>query len=352
VLLIGLVLVWRRSLSTLQWVALLLVTAFTVFVFKAAYIQVELLYYALSFATFLLFCRLLERPTWPVAAVAGILAALTHLAKAGALPSLALFLLVGALRAGWIALEARRAAASEGRKPAYARLKTEIGALATVAITSLVTLSPYFITSERVYGSALYSAPSTFWMWYDTWPEARSGTIRAGDRFGWPGLSPDSLPDPLQYVQEHTPRQIARRFVDGLRVTFGQSVMTYGYFKYVVFYGLAALGTVVMNWRWALDQLRAHFFVVLFTVTYLGGYTLMYAWYVPMVAGNRLILSLFLPFMYAAARTMREAFREGASDSRKQAWYFVAVHSALIAGVAFELSDILTDRIVTLYGGE
>jgi hypothetical protein len=128
--------------------------------------------------------------------------------------------------------------------------------------------------------------------------------------------------------------------------------MTYGYFKYVVFYGLAALGTVVMHWRWALHKLRAHFFVVLFTIAYLGGYTLMYAWYVPMVAGNRLILSLFLPFMYAAARTMREAFREGASDSRKQAWYFVAVHSALIAGVAVELSDILTDRIVTLYGGE
>jgi hypothetical protein len=351
-LLVGLSVFWFRSFPTVQAAALLLVTAFTVFLFRAAYIQVELLYYVLSFGTFLLFCRLLEVPSWRLAVITGLAATVTHLAKAAMLPSLMLFLLIGAVRVGWLA--ARGSGPTQAERPAARRLAARYaGMFALVPVVFLLSVSPYLITSRRVYGSALYNVNSTFYMWYDTWADARSGSIRAGDAFGWPALSPEAVPGPLKYLREHTPRQIARRFRDGLRYLFGESVKTYGYWKYVVFYGLAALLSALLYRRKAFELIREHSFVIAFAVAYLGGYTLLYAWYVPIAAGNRLLLALFLPYMYSAAWALRELDTEGpvGARRRRRSWLFTAVHVLLIAGVALELHDILTHRIVTVYGG-
>jgi hypothetical protein len=204
-----------------------------------------------------------------------------------------------------------------------------------------------------VYGNALYNVNSTFYMWYDSWADARSGSIRAGDRFAWPALSAEAVPGPLKYLKEHTPRQIARRIRDGLRYLFGESVRTYGYFKYVVFYGLAALLAALLNRRRTVELIREHSFVLAFVLAYLGGYVLLYAWYVPIAAGNRLLLGLFLPFMYSAAFVLRELGRGGTvgQSARRRTWLFNAVHILIIVGIAFELHEILTRRIVTVYGG-
>jgi hypothetical protein len=351
-LLAGLALLWSRSFPPVQAAALLLVTAFTVFLFRAAYIQVELLFYVLSFGTFLLLCRLLEAPTWPLAAIAGLAATVTHLAKASMPPALLLFLLIGGARVGWLAV--RGSGPDRAQRPAARRQAARhAGMFALVPVLFLVGVSPYLVTSERVYGSALYNVNSTFYMWYDTWADARSGSIRAGDRFGWPALPADSVPGPLRYVQEHSPRQIAARVRDGLQFLFGESVRTYGYWKYVVFYGVAAMLSVVLLGRTSLEQIRKHPWVVAFALAYLGGYALLYAWYVPVAAGNRLVLALFLPYMHAAAVVLRRA-RDVAPGSRfgkHGPWLFTAVHVALLAAVALELHDILTHRIETVYGG-
>jgi hypothetical protein len=339
---------WGRRFPAIQAAALLLVTSFTVFVFRAPYIQVELLYYVLSFFTFWLLCRLLEAPSWRLAVVTGLAVAVTHLAKAAALPALALFLVLGALRVCWTAWRARGAEPAHPG-PAERIALRQAGVFALVPVVFLVGVSPYLITSARVYGSAFYNVNSTFYMWYDTWADARRGTIRAGDRFTWPALPAEALPGPLKYVQEHTPRQIAARFRDGLRYLFGESVRTYGYWKYVVFYGAAAFVVALLQRQRALERIKQHPFVVTFVLGYLGGYLLLYAWYVPIAAGNRLLLALFLPFMFASAFVLHDL--TGASAGRSRSWLFTAVHIAVIAAVALELHDILTHRIVTVYGG-
>jgi hypothetical protein len=219
-----------------------------------------------------------------------------------------------------------------------------------VVATFVLGVLPYLITSERVFGSAFYNVQSTYYVWYDSWAEARGGTIRAGDRFGPPALPADALPGPRTYFRDHTLRDVAVRLVDGLRWTFGQGVRTYGYWKYVLFYGVAVLAVLVARRRWALEQLREHFFVVAFAVLYVGGYTLAYAWHVPIVAGNRLVLSLFLPSMYAGALVLRASAERG-SGAGRHPWWFTAIHVAMIAGVALELPDILGSRIETVYGG-
>lgn len=351
-LLAGLSVLWFRSFPPIQVAALLLVTAFTVFVFRAAYIQVEVLYYVLSLGTFLLFCRLLEAPSWRLATITGLAATVTHLAKAAMLPSLMLFLVIGAVRVGWLA--ARGSGPEEAdRATARRRAMRYAGMFALVPVVFLLGVSPYLITSRRVYGSAFYNVNSTFYMWYDTWGDARSGSIRAGDAFGWPGLSAEATPGPVKFLRGHTPRQMARRLRDGLRFLFGQSVRTYGYWKYVVFYGLAALLAAFLYRRKAFELIREHFFVIAFALAYLGGYTLLYAWYVPIAAGNRLLLALFLPYMFSAAWALRELGTEGPAGAgpRRSSWLFTAAHVLLIAGVALELHDILTHRIVTVYGG-
>jgi hypothetical protein len=349
VLLAGVFLLWRMSFPPIQTVALLLVTAFTVFLFRAAYIQGELFYYVLAFGTFLLFCRLLEAPSWGLAAVTGLSVAVTHLTKASVLPALLLFIAIAGSRVCWLVLRASGKEAAERRATQRAAVR-QAAMVAVVPAVFLLVASPYLITSARVYGSAFYNVNSTFYMWYDGWADARSGSIRAGDRFGWPGLPDDSLPSPVRYVREHTPGQIAARFVDGLRILFGRSVETYGYWKYVVFYGLAALVAALVERRRALEHIVEQPFAIAFVLAYLASYALLYAWYIPVAAGNRLVLGLFLPYMYASARVL-QVTGEADPGGRRYSTLFTAVHVAMIAGVVLELHEILTERIETVYGG-
>lgn len=352
VLLGGLFLVWRRRFPLLQASALLLVTAFTVFIFRAGYVQVELLYYVLAFGSFLFMCRMLEAPSWPLALMAGVWLGLTHLAKASVLPGLALFLLVGLVRAGWAARQSVQGSTTS-EVSGWRVLGRELARLGTVVLLFLVTTAPYLLTSKRVFGHAFYNVNSTFYMWYDTWEDARRGTIAHGDRLGWPTMPAAQLPTPAKYLREHTVKQIAVRFWDGLRFLFGSAVYTYGYWKYVLFYGAVGILVLALNWRWSLVVLREHLLVVTFGLAYLAGYTLLYAWYVPIARGNRLVLSLFLPFMFAVGWILatRARLERAGEPPRLPRWYS-AVHLILIGGIALEAYDILVRRIVTLYAGD
>lgn len=350
VLLAALFFVWRRQFPLIQSLALLLVTAFTVFIFKAAYIQVELFYYALAFGAFLLLCRLLDAPSWRLAAITGVWLGLTHLAKASVLPALALFLGLALLRAAWLATRALR------QKPAPPESVTrvagrELGIAGLVAVAFLLTTAPYLITSKRVFGHAFYNVNSTFYVWYDTWAQAMHGTIPRGDRVGWPTLPPDELPSAGRYFREHTAGDIGARISSGSKFLFGAAVKTYGYWKYLLFYAAVAVALLVLHWRWGWDLIRQHRFVALFVAGYFVGYALLYAWYVPIARGNRLVLSLFLPFMFGVGWIL--AARARAERAAAGGWphWYTAVHLVMIGGIVLELPDILTRRIVTLYGG-
>ena len=87
VLLAGLAVLFYRRSSTLHALSLLLIVAFTVFIYKARWVQAELLFYFLNACLFLLMWRLLERPSYAQAAAAGIVAGLAHLTKASILPA-------------------------------------------------------------------------------------------------------------------------------------------------------------------------------------------------------------------------------------------------------------------------
>ena len=347
----ALLLIWRRHFPPLQTGALLLVTGFTVFVFRAGYLQVELLYYVMFFGGFLLMARMLEAPSWPLAAVTGFWLALSHLTKASVLPGLMLFLVLGLIKVIWTAVRRSRLEAGPA-PPAGPSALRNAAQLGTVVLLFLVTLAPYLRTSKQVFGHAFYNVNSTFYMWYDTWQQAMEGTIAHGDRIGWPRMPEDQIPSARKYLREHTLKNMVDRVRSGLRV-LGWSVQTYGYWKYVLFYGAAALLVLVFSWRWSLELARRHVFLVLFGVGILAGYTLLYAWYIPIARGNRLILSLFLPFMFMAGSILvARARAEPAAAGRRWPSWFLAVHLVMIGGIGLELYDILTNRLVSMYAGD
>ena len=84
--------VFLRAFPPHQALNLLFLAAFTVFAFKAAYVQAEVLYYLLSFAAFLLCWSFFRQPNLPAALLAGGLFGLVHLTKASILPGLFVFL--------------------------------------------------------------------------------------------------------------------------------------------------------------------------------------------------------------------------------------------------------------------
>jgi len=115
-LLTGLALIFRHFFTPLHTLNLTLITGFTVFIFRAGWFQAELLFYFLNFCLFLLFWRLLQRPSPWLALLAGLTAALTHLTKASVLPGLVIFAACAAVQAAWLFLR-RRSPAAPRRRP-------------------------------------------------------------------------------------------------------------------------------------------------------------------------------------------------------------------------------------------
>ncbi len=351
VLLGVLFLLWRKQFPPLQTAALLLVTGFLVFVFRAGYLQVELLYYVAFFIGFLLMVRLLAKPSWALAAFTGLWLGVAHLTKASILPGLLLFAAIFALQGLGLLIRGWR---QRGREPFTPQpALRQAGQLLLLIGVFLATVSPYLMTSKKVFGQALYNVNSTFYMWYDDWGQARTGTIAHGDRDGWPAMPPEELPSASKYLKEHSLGNIVARLKSGVRV-LGWVVQTYGYWKYVLFYGGCALLILGLNWRWGVGLIRQHPFVALFGLGFMAGYVLLFAWYIPIARGNRLVLALFLPFMFSAGWILRAraALERGEGDPpRWPAWYR-AIHIVMIVGVALELHGILTDRLVTMYAGD
>src|SRR6266581_4630020 len=72
ILLLGLFVLFRSFFDDLYSFALLLPTAFVVFLHLAVFAQAEVMYYFIFFCSFLLFLKMLVKPTWFIAIGAGL----------------------------------------------------------------------------------------------------------------------------------------------------------------------------------------------------------------------------------------------------------------------------------------
>ena len=287
--------IFRHYFSWLQAFTLTSITAFTIFIFKAGFFQTELLYYFINFILFLLMWRLMKQLSWRLAILMGIVAGLAHLTKASVLPGLLLFITLAMIKWSWVWYQDRKIpnTSNEGRLSL-----TQVLMLPLIGVLFLMIISPYILTSKRVFGHYFYNVNSTFYMWYDSWEEATAGTKAHGDRVGWPDMPAEDIPSMGKYLQEHTVAQIATRFLRGGWDMFVDAGTSYGYAKYVLLYIFICALTIYRFREKAYLAVKRNPFLSLFLALYFAGYLTLYAWYYPIVRGNRLILSQFLPFMF------------------------------------------------------
>ncbi len=349
-LLTGLATIFLISFGrSLQSVNLLLVVMFTIFVFKAGWVQVELLFYFLNFCLFLMLWRLLSNPGYGVAVMAGVVAGVAHLSKASVLPGLVIFLLFMTGQFVWTAFRTRQDAPGAWSRPSPSRWL--IAAL-LVGSAFLITVFPYISTSKRVFGQYFYNVNSTFYMWYDSWDEVERGTRAYGDRDGWPQMPADQIPSLSKYLREHTRSEIVERVQQGAVSLVKSMSGSYGYFKYLAVY----VGMLVAAALW--QRLLARQLIAMnalrlgFVSAYVIVYFLLYAWFGRISDGNRLMLAQCLPLFYLCATGTNALLRRAQLSFGKRGIAALTVSQLAMLGViVVDIFIILTGRVRTMVGG-
>ncbi|MCO6435763.1 MAG: tetratricopeptide repeat protein [Phycisphaerae bacterium] len=293
-----------------------LLTAVTIFLPKASFVQAELAFYTLFFGTWLVFCRLLLRPKLGWAVVGGVLLALAYLTKSSAAPLWIALVVTLVLRAVVRHFHSTSASSPtrEGdktqardtdarntsrhslfRRPS--RFQSFLAAL-VVKFTFLLLTSPYLFANYTHFGQVFYNVNSTFFMWCDNWTEAEQFARAYEINEHYPEASSDRIPGPLNYWRTHTFGQMVHRLAYGLQ-TLGAMALHSAWLKYLLVLALAA---VVLGFR-SPGRVRAwlarYAFPAVFTGVMLAGYLFAYAWYVPVAYGDRFLLSLVLPVVFA-----------------------------------------------------
>jgi hypothetical protein len=326
ILLLLLFLIWRRFFPYFYSIALLVATAFGVFIYRAGVVQVEPLFYFISFAAFLFLLRMLTAPTYLVALLGGATCGLAFLTKASALAALAIW---GVIFLTQCFVSTRRSAGFHWRGLVRRLL---LGAL---LITSFVlSVFPYIWTSRQRYGQFFYNVNSAHYMWCDSWPEALSYT----DKLQNPAARAaalNELPSFKKYWRTHSSHQVLTRFLRGLESLSTRSIKAVGYYKFVAFLALVALVLIVKNqqrfWNWLVSVPAAAIFCFLF----FGVYVMLYAWYGAVVTDSRFVLMLFLPFTFSASIVVCELARDRVIALGRLKYPAISVAAAALIALAF-----------------
>lgn len=330
-LLLLIFLVFRKFFSALHAVALLAATAFGMFLYRAGNAQTEVLYYSVSFCAFVLLLRMFITPRWWLAAVAGATVGLAHLSKASVLPAFGVWGAVFAAQTLW-SFRARR---DQDSGDSWRRL----GMLLLAIATFLAVVWPYIQTSKRIYGQYFFNVNSNFVMWCDSSTEGWEFLHDYGYGAKWRELPPDQIPSPAKYWREHSIGQIAYRVVHGLRRLATQNAMAIGYYKFVVAF-VAAGGILWWRQRERVRQiLTEQPFAAAFCVLFFAAYLLLYAWYDKIINDTRFVLSIFLPFIFAASVFVLRLGRDRVVAIAGRRLPFSQFFAGLLLGLA--LIDVL-----------
>ncbi len=298
VILVGIGGLAYRSLPPWPATALTLTAVIAVFIQKASFVQAELLYYGLLLASWLLLCRVIRRPGAWWALPAGVLLGLTHLTKASGAATLVAFVAAVGVHCVVLAWQVKRPAVRDLEGPVSPKARDVLLSGVIVVVTFLAVTYPYLSNNQARFGRYFYNVNSTFFMWCDSWEEAQAFADAHHISEHYPAASPDEIPGPLNYWRTHSLKRILGRLGYGFR-TLAALAWHGPYAKYlalvVVFCTALAAGQVRRLKKPALED----WIIGLFCAMFFGGYLLSYAWYAQVAFGDRFLLSLFLPTMFA-----------------------------------------------------
>lgn len=333
---------------------LIVIVAFGYFVFKAGYVQAELLFYFLFFATFLTFCYLLTRrglkSSLLLAALGGTVAALAHLTKAAVLPFVAIFLAVYGTRDAVLLVRRWR------NEPLAALTVFGGRALAAVLMVAcfLGVLYPYISNSKRFFRQYFYNVNTTFYIWNDNWPQALTRVHQYGDGVGWPTAPASQLPSMRKYWRTHTVAQIIDRVGNGFLDMVRRSYSTFWYMKYVAVYLAFAVALIAANRRAFTRLIREHAALFAFMLLYGVIYLVSTAFYAPTsdTGTTRFLLAHVAPLLFVLS------YFFASSPFRDTRWNVAGVtatpthfHLLVLVTMGLDLAFTLWPRLMTTYGG-
>ena len=289
-LLFLLFLLFRKFFPPWDAVALVAVTAFGVFMYRATNAQTEVLFYFISFCGFVLLLRMLITSRWWLAALGGATMGLGHLSKASVLPALVVWVAVFAAQIFW----------NLRRSGLIMDVWRRAGMLLLAIATFLAVVFPFIQTSKRIYGQYFYNVNSTFVMWCDSSSEAWNFLNEHGVKDQWRSLPPEQLPSFSKYWREHSVAQIARRLMHGSWNLVTQNAMAIGYWKFMAAFVVTGAVVCARESRRARQLVGENPFAAAFCVLFFCAYFVLYAWYQAIISDTRFILSIFLPCAFAA----------------------------------------------------
>jgi hypothetical protein len=348
-LLVLMYLLFRHYLG--RWIGPLLtgIVAFSIYIFKAPYFQVEILYYFLALLGFVMALEMLARPSWKLGIATGIVIGLAHLAKASVLPGLLLFGVIFALKLLIQALSEikDRGALLEKLAP----LGRQLLAGVLVFAFFILVIFPYINAMKQRFGHYFYNVNTTFYVWFDTNPQAFQAEAKYHFAEQWPSqLSPDQIPSLRNYLRTHTLAQISERFFNGLSEQIGNVLLPFSVTNYQMSY-LAILCLVfLVDLKNSLRLVRSQPYRVGFSLLYFLGYLAAFAWYSPIAPERRFIYGLYIPFIFAIFCALQAlASSQGSRESRSSAIdlhrFLNAAHFVIFLSLLANIWLVLTERM-------
>lgn len=326
VLLAGVFFIVRRYFDLFRAVLFVGIAGLTLYIYKAPYFQPELLYYFLGFAAFVLMLKLLRRPAWPAAIAAGLVLAAAHYVKASVLPAVALFA-VAMLAQGVYSLWVKKQ-----------NLKTAgryVIALFIVLLAFLLPLAPFLAESKAIYGSYFYNVTSTYFLWFDSWGEAKASEQVFRYTAGIPDVPKEQLPSLQTYLSTHDLGEISQRFLDGFINQAGNWLNTFALISFPLLFlvGLSALA--YQRWPRAKQLMAEQPVLTAFVLLYFIGYTILFAWYGPIAdySDRRFTYGMYLPLLFCAFLGLNALSQSKTQKQQGLSWLpaFYATAVALLA---------------------
>jgi len=336
----------RHVLSFGGTLNLTCVIAFGVYMFRSPYVQCEVLFYSLMFAAFYGMLFLFLKPRLSTAMLTGGAIGMGYLTKAAVVPGLILF-------TGFFAFDAiqknnRSIAPSDAHKNnAFYRIR----ALALVLSLFLVIVFPYIQQNKQIFGKYFYNVNTNFYVWTDSWEEAKRLTRSHNDRVGWPTMPADQIPSFQKYLREHTLSEMIQRVVSGTKRIKSEIAVSYGYQYFMVLYILGALLALTFKFSKLRTWVLQHSVLSVFTLAYFSASLFLCAWAVPMNGGPRFILAYFMPFMFVLLMGIEYAYKNQyiTLGSLRISWMRL-FHASTLILFLFK-GPYITTKIMSFYSG-
>lgn len=306
-LMIFLFLIFLRYLSFFQATLLLLIVSFSLYVFKAPYIQTEISFYFISFLSFVLMIQMIIKPGWLLALATGFVAGLGYLTKGTILPSVLLFVGIFSIKelADFVKMARSKDQASLHQSARH------FGDLALVMMVFIVVIFPYISQMKQRFGSYFYNVNTAVYIWYDEMEQAYQGEARYHFADGVPtDLPVDQIPSLQKYIREHTFQQAFNRLANGMYGVLRMIGWQFSVLNYQMAYAWIFLLALLADYKNSLRTAKKYPYVIAFTVLFFLGYLTAFAWYNPIASGRRFVYGLYIPFLFSVFAAINTLSRQ------------------------------------------